>query len=84
MRKAVYPGSFDPISTGHLDLIKRASKLFDELLNQLPEGNNRRVFFETVDTVLAELNTLTLDKKVFACALQICPFAIFSTSLVLK
>ena len=31
MRKAVYPGSFDPISTGHLDLIKRASKLFDEL-----------------------------------------------------
>lgn len=31
MRKAVYPGSFDPISKGHLDLIERASKLFDEL-----------------------------------------------------
>ena len=31
MRKAVYPGSFDPISNGHLDLIKRASKLFDEV-----------------------------------------------------
>ena len=29
--KAVYPGSFDPISNGHLDIIKRASKLFDEL-----------------------------------------------------
>lgn len=31
MKKAVYPGSFDPISKGHLDLIKRASKLFDEV-----------------------------------------------------
>ena len=29
--KACYPGSFDPISNGHLDIIKRASKLFDEL-----------------------------------------------------
>lgn len=31
MNKAVYPGSFDPLSNGHLDLIKRASKLFDEV-----------------------------------------------------
>jgi len=29
--KAVYPGSFDPISNGHLDIIKRASKIFDEV-----------------------------------------------------
>ena len=31
MKKAVYPGSFDPISNGHLDIINRASKIFDEL-----------------------------------------------------
>lgn len=31
MKKAVYPGSFDPLSNGHLDIIKRASKLFDEV-----------------------------------------------------
>ena len=31
MVKAVYPGSFDPLSNGHLDIIKRASALFDEL-----------------------------------------------------
>lgn len=31
MTKAVYPGSFDPLSNGHLDIIKRASVLFDEV-----------------------------------------------------
>jgi len=32
MRRAVYPGSFDPVTNGHLDVIKRASRLFDEVL----------------------------------------------------
>ena len=32
MRRAIYPGTFDPITNGHLDLIKRALKLFDELV----------------------------------------------------
>lgn len=32
MRKAVYPGTFDPITYGHLDLIRRGSKIFDELI----------------------------------------------------
>ena len=32
MKTAVYPGSFDPVTSGHLDLIKRASKMFDRLI----------------------------------------------------
>lgn len=32
MKIAVYPGSFDPITNGHLDIIKRASKIFDEVI----------------------------------------------------
>ncbi|GAA0176937.1 pantetheine-phosphate adenylyltransferase [Clostridium sediminicola] len=32
MNKAVYPGSFDPITEGHLDIIRRSSKVFDELI----------------------------------------------------
>ncbi len=32
MRKAVYPGTFDPVTYGHLDVIKRGSKIFDELV----------------------------------------------------
>ena len=32
MRRAIYPGSFDPVTCGHLDIIERASHLFDEVL----------------------------------------------------
>lgn len=32
MRRAVFPGSFDPVTKGHLDIIKRASKVFDEVI----------------------------------------------------
>ena len=39
MIKAVYPGSFDPLSNGHLDIINRASKLFDKLyINKSRKG----------------------------------------------
>ena len=32
MRRAIYPGSFDPVTLGHLDIIKRAAAMFDELI----------------------------------------------------
>lgn len=32
MKKAIYPGSFDPVTNGHIDVIKRAAKLFDHLV----------------------------------------------------
>ena len=32
MKKAIYPGSFDPVTKGHVDVIKRASKMFDRLI----------------------------------------------------
>ena len=39
MKKAVYPGTFDPITFGHLDIIERAAKVVDELIiGILPNG----------------------------------------------
>jgi len=32
MRRAIYPGTFDPVTYGHIDIIKRAAKMFDELI----------------------------------------------------
>lgn len=47
MKKAVYPGSFDPFSNGHLDIVERASKLFDEV--HIVVSNN--IFKKTIFTV---------------------------------
>ncbi|MCX7654669.1 MAG: pantetheine-phosphate adenylyltransferase [Fervidobacterium sp.] len=46
--KAAYPGSFDPITYGHIDIAKRASKLFDELYVVVME-NKRKTYTFTVD-----------------------------------
>ena len=41
MRIAVYPGSFDPLTNGHLDIIRRASRLFDRLLVSVLENEGK-------------------------------------------
>ncbi|SHJ58663.1 pantetheine-phosphate adenylyltransferase [Tepidibacter formicigenes] len=42
---AVYPGSFDPVTNGHLDIIKRASKLFDKLIVAVLYNPNKKSLF---------------------------------------
>ncbi len=45
MLKAIYPGTFDPITRGHEDLIRRASRLFDEIVVAIAENRNKTPFF---------------------------------------
>ena len=45
MAKAIYPGSFDPITEGHLDIIKRASKTFDELYVAIMKNPDKHYTF---------------------------------------
>ncbi len=45
MTKAVFPGSFDPLTMGHLNLIKRASRLFDELIVTVGTNISKRSVF---------------------------------------
>ena len=44
MNKAIYPGSFDPITFGHLDIIERCSKLYDKLIVGVNEIDNKKEF----------------------------------------
>jgi pantetheine-phosphate adenylyltransferase len=46
MRIAVYPGGFDPVTNGHLDLVKRASQLFDRVIVAVVMGRGRDTMFE--------------------------------------
>jgi pantetheine-phosphate adenylyltransferase len=45
MRTAVYPGSFDPITNGHLDVIKRAARLFDRVIVAVAINESKRPLF---------------------------------------
>jgi pantetheine-phosphate adenylyltransferase len=47
MKKAVYPGSFDPITVGHLDIIKRLSPLYDEVIVLVSSSPNKSYLFST-------------------------------------
>ncbi len=45
MRRAIYPGSFDPVTNGHLDVIERARKLFDEVIVGVAVNDQKQPFF---------------------------------------
>jgi pantetheine-phosphate adenylyltransferase len=45
MTIAVYPGTFDPMTRGHEDLVRRASKLFDKVVVGVADSQNKRPFF---------------------------------------
>lgn len=44
-RKVVYPGTFDPITKGHIDIIERASKMYDEVTVAVAEGLHKKPLF---------------------------------------
>ena len=47
MRRAIYPGSFDPVHNGHIDVALRASKLFDELVVAVYDAPPKSLMFHT-------------------------------------
>ncbi len=51
MRRAIYPGSFDPITKGHLDVIKRAATLFDELIVAVAFNAHKQTLFPADERV---------------------------------
>tara|TARA_B110000438_G_scaffold255574_1_gene262455 strand:- start:231 stop:716 length:486 start_codon:yes stop_codon:yes gene_type:complete len=51
MKIAIYPGTFDPITNGHLDVIKRASKLFDKLIIGVALDNNKKTMFSILERI---------------------------------
>ena len=53
MRRAIYPGSFDPVTNGHLDIIERGCKLFDEIIVSILVNPDKQPFF-----TLAERNQM--------------------------
>lgn len=51
MKKAVYPGSFDPLTNGHMSIIQRASNIFDKLYVVIADNPNKKYYFTTEERI---------------------------------
>ena len=61
-RIAIYPGTFDPITNGHIDVLKRASKLFDKVIISVGQSSSKSSLF-TVDERIKMLRSAVLKIK---------------------
>ncbi len=78
MLKALYPGSFDPITYGHLDILKRANRLFDHLVVAVVENPRKAPLFsaaerrELVEAALAEEGIRGVEVRTYSGLLVDC------------
>jgi len=62
MKTAIYPGSFDPVTNGHIDIIKRALKIFDKVIVTIGDNPEKKSLFATEER-LEMLRESTKDLK---------------------
>ena len=61
MRRAIYPGSFDPVTNGHIDVIERARKLFDEVVVAVAVNDQKQPLFALDDRLAMLRQAITID-----------------------
>ena len=64
IRRAIYPGSFDPVTNGHLDVIDRARKLFDEVIVAVAHNDQKHPLFTLEERLDLLRSTIGKIKKV--------------------
>jgi len=80
----VYPGTFDPITFGHIDLIKKSLKLFDKVVVALSDGNNKDYLFNANERKEIVSKALFLDLKIDKSKIEIVVFKSLTTDLCKK
>ena len=63
MRTAIYPGTFDPITFGHIDLIKKSLNIFDRVIVATTDNINKNYYFSIEDRLSIINNSLSKDLK---------------------
>jgi pantetheine-phosphate adenylyltransferase len=67
LRKAIYPGSFDPITNGHLDIIGRAAKIFDEIIVAVLHNDDKQHLFPIDERLRILQETLAHIPNISLC-----------------
>ena len=80
----IYPGTFDPITYGHIDVIKKALKLFDNIVIAISDGNNKNYLFDADERIEIVKKALFLDLKLNKKKIEIITFKSLTTDLCKK
>ncbi len=80
----LYPGTFDPITYGHIDLIKKALKIADKVTVAVSDNGNKNYLFDVNERLLIVKNSLYKDLKFNSKKVQIVTFNSLTTDLCKK
>ena len=83
-KKAIYPGTFDPITFGHIDVIKKALKIVDHLIVAVSDGNNKNYLFDINERIEIVKKALFVDSKLKKKNITVISFKSLTTSLCNK
>ena len=78
---AIYPGTFDPITFGHIDVIKKALKLFDKIVVAASDGTNKDYLFNSDDRIELIKKALFFDLKFDKNKIEVISFTSLTTDL---
>jgi len=81
---AIYPGTFDPITYGHIDVIKKALKLFDKVVVAASDGVNKDYLFNPEERIQIIKRALFYDYKFDKKKIEIISFTSLTTDLCKK
>tara|TARA_B100000674_G_scaffold38034_1_gene26568 strand:+ start:639 stop:1133 length:495 start_codon:yes stop_codon:yes gene_type:complete len=80
----IYPGTFDPITYGHIDVIKKALKLFDKLIVAVSEESNKNYLFSSEERMLIVKKALFKDLNLNKKKITVVSFSSLTTDLCKK
>ena len=81
---AIYPGTFDPITFGHIDVIKKGLKLFDKLIVAVSDVENKNYLFDSHERINIVKKALFSDLKLNKKKIEIISFTSLTTDLCRK
>ena len=81
---AIYPGTFDPITFGHIDVIKKALKIFDKVVIAASDGTNKNYLFNPVERIKIIKKALFYDLKLNKKKIEVISFTSLTTDLCNK
>ena len=83
-KNILYPGTFDPITYGHIDLIKKALKIADKVIVAISENSNKNYLFDSHERMILIEKSLYQDLKIKKSKVQVITFNSLTTDLCKK